>query len=43
VFRRAKAVGILNLFVDRDGFQHNLCIQRSLRDDFDQNAAKAVA
>ena len=44
----AKAEGkegnvVLNLVVDQDGFPRNLCILRSMRDDFDQNAAKAVA
>ena len=44
----AKAEGkegkvVLSLVVNQEGFPRNLCIQRSLRDDFDQNAAQAVA
>jgi TonB family protein len=34
---------ILKLVVDKDGSPRNICIERSLRDDLDQNSARAVA
>ena len=34
---------ILKLVVDKDGSPRNICIERSLREDLDQNSARAVA
>jgi TonB family protein len=34
---------IVKLVVDKDGSPRNICIERSLRDDLDQSAARAVA
>ena len=40
---RLQGISALNLVVDKEGFPRNICIQRSLFPDLDQNAARSVA
>ena len=40
---RLQGSSVLNLVVNKEGFPVDICIQRSLFDDLDQNAARAVS